>query len=202
MSDQKLPISMSAGGDNTVHIHCVFIEQQKAYAACLHIQNLYKTDPDNVLYSDCFRGIERDRCAAVGMRKEEVEAGKALHYEPQSDANILISKHKDSPEYARGWNRTGGKIDDLPSKPMNSTPSYTKPKPVEKSGQYDAMDLSKVVTEMAAEETKVVETKAIAIKPVRVRPEPTKRIAPKPMPGESMLQMAKRIMNERKEASV
>jgi len=187
MTKEIIPFSMSAGGDNSFHINCKDLEQQKSYAACIHIEKLSKTDPDSLLYQDCFNAINRRSCEALKMRTEEKEAGCSLYYKKRRGVDVGHSKLKDDPSYAIGWNKAGGKLPALPQKQLGQKPSElaTKRKPKAEAAST-GIDFADVVNVMTAE----------------AKAPPAPKTQTKTIPGESMIDRAKRIMNERKEATV
>jgi len=160
--NEKIPVGMSAGGDNAYYHNCNHVQHSKAYAACLHINARYKDGSlDKELYNDCATAIRREGCPAVRMRKEEIEKGEALYYKPRKDAKIPIVKiDKSSLSYAKGWNQVGGKSDNLPAnKPP--TNQIVKPKAEKKEGlQARNVDYSEVINKTIKEQKSPEEEKS------------------------------------------
>lgn len=190
----KMPVNMSAGGDNMFVVHCRQLGQQKAYASCLHINARLRDGTLNQdLYADCERAIKQGSCEAVDMRAQEIEGDEALFYRPKRDVSIPVTKvDKSSMNYARGWNRVSGKTtDDLPE---GRFAPQVKSKMPEKSGVViEDVDYGKLVEAMAAEERNASEAEPPATKPTEKKIDPVKAIPQKSKPiiGGSLLDIAR-----------
>ncbi len=132
---EKIPVGMSAGGDNAYYLDCPVLEQKKAYAVCVHLgarynEGNFKQEGD--LYGECFTAIKRGRCPARDMRREEIEKGEALYYIPRPNVEIPVEKiNKSSLGYARGWNLAASNNSKLPNLPVGmGRPSVERPAPV------------------------------------------------------------------------
>ena len=181
----KIPVGMSAGGDNAYYFDCPVLEQRRAYAVCVHLgarydEGNFKKEGD--VYADCFSAIERGNCPA-------------LYYKPRPDIQIDVVKiDKSSPSYARGWNGVPGKrVDDLPDPRRRS--QSEQPKAADQ-GEKDGF--AAAITQAAKEErasaqskgsplddVKMVETKAERHRYENKTPMPTLAELAKQMRGKS-----------------
>lgn len=147
------------------------------YAACLWRQNVLaapdiKTPED---WAPCAKACRDGQCAAVTMRQEEVLAGKSIYFM----ARDIVRRAADS---VRQWVMPTG-YGTKDSKPIPKA----KPKATSAlDAMGDAGDLASAITLAATE---------AASKPI-VATEPAKPI-PAALPGESPLQMARRLAAER-----
>lgn len=75
------PIEDSANGKTNAYSHyCGSVMHSKNYAVCLHLIEERKQGRLNPQYADCSASIGKKVCPAIAMRKQEVEAGKALFF--------------------------------------------------------------------------------------------------------------------------
>lgn len=75
------PIEASESGQNAHYCdHCNHAGHKPSYAACLHKIKLRKSGRLNTIWSDCSAAIGRKDCQALAMRKQEIDAGKALFF--------------------------------------------------------------------------------------------------------------------------
>jgi len=167
MSDEisKIPVGMSAGGDNSHYVNCDVLGQKKAYAACLHIRVLFDEvqHADKHPYFECFNAIRRGVCPALAMRRQELEAEEALFYKPRPKSPVSVVKfNKQDSSYARGWNSVGAKLDHPKLDDLPTLRGVSKPAPIQRSkvtGETKKpekpaimeMDYSAVVNEMMAD---------------------------------------------------
>lgn len=155
MDKVKIPVGMSAGGDNSYYVDCDHVQHKKAYCACLHIIARHK---EGMLgedqHTDCQNAILKGGCESQRMRAQEMKAGEALYYHPRQKVDIPVTKiDKSSFGYARGWNAVGGKLDNLPT-PDSAKTHASKPS-VKKVPQFSAnTDYGKVVDNLLRKESK------------------------------------------------
>lgn len=177
----------SMRGDNTHIVKCSGVGQHRHYAVCLHFLHQKETEQLNEgIFMDCQHALRHEKCDAVGMRDEELAAGKALYYDKRPPVKVVktmavnpprIRVDKTSDSYKRGWNQVGGKksrdIDVNAPKPMK--PFAPKPKPVDEDVIVE-MNAAAIVNTIQKEEKKAPKT-----------------AHPSPEPGESPLEYAKRL---------
>lgn len=75
-------IELSADGKRNAHHHiCLHTGNRPAYAVCLHLCSERKKGRLREIYSECSAVIGKGECVALKMRKEEIEAGRAIYFE-------------------------------------------------------------------------------------------------------------------------
>lgn len=165
------PASASLDGRrNAYTLGCLPTGQSMNYASCCWRQSLIGAKPRiNVPadWSGCIEARSRGSCVAVGMREEEVLQDKAIYFTPR---NLIIT----GLSTARKW------IMPIVGKRAEPKPAAA---PV---SMFDALG-------SAGDYTDAI--KAVASAPVRA-PEPPRPI-PAAKPGESPLDIARRLAIER-----
>lgn len=79
---EQQPVTASADGQRNAYIHsCDALKQRRHYAVCLHLCSERKGGRLDIIYSDCSALIGKKTCPALKMRKEEIEAGHAIYFE-------------------------------------------------------------------------------------------------------------------------
>lgn len=68
------------GKVNSYSHHCDIVMHSKNYATCLHLIDTRASGKLETLYSECSVAISKKRCPALAMRKEEVNAGHAIYF--------------------------------------------------------------------------------------------------------------------------
>lgn len=207
MSELK-PIEASAGANNGKYIYCDKFNERKKYFVCLHIMAA-KERGDIKPHSPserCANAIDCGQCTAVGLRKEEIDAGHAIYWEPDPYTSKQAVERPRAERPIRpsfGFSKRpissyGSNSKSPVTEPTESrTSSASKPKPIQKKeADFETMDLGKLVTDLAASETAVEVAKKVAVeteKPVIT----TTQAKPQRLPGESLAEMAKRLMKEK-----
>lgn len=76
------PLEMSLGGRNTVYHPCEVYQGRPSYASCLTVINKIRAGNELIktLRPECVTAVENGTCKAMGMRKEEELAGRALFF--------------------------------------------------------------------------------------------------------------------------
>lgn len=201
MSDEVIhPVKMSMSGKNAYYHHCNHRGQAVSYAVCLN--TLSAIDERRIKedqFTDCQAACKAGACEARQMRKQELDADRALFFKERTNINpantrsekeaqdkaLAVSSGKydlTNPSFARGWNQVGSSKQKPVSTPTPKPAVAPSPKPVEKSSGYIEQDFSKLVNTIATE--KPVERPAPEAKPVV--------FDDKPLPGETPLQFARR----------
>lgn len=193
---EVIPLEKSAAACNGKYVYCQKYGYRRKYFICLNTIAAIKRGniKPGTPSEECQRACNSGSCSAQEWREEETKAGSAIHYVEDPYRQQL----KDREEKAnrpvtpkKTWRAAVSSVKQNVSKPTPSydvsskspvtKPSAPKPKPEKK---FAEMDLATVVTDMAKEET----VKKAAV---------PKKEKDKPLPGESMLDMAKRLMKER-----
>jgi len=78
------PSASACGKRNAYHHCCPEVGHYRAYATCLNLCDGTKTKTSEALYADCLFAINKKRCPALQMRKEELESHKAIYFVERS----------------------------------------------------------------------------------------------------------------------
>ena len=82
----------SAEGSNAFYLRCAEVGYAPAYCCCL--LSIAKVQSGGAVANPaCVEGIKRERCLAISMRDQELEADKALYY---IDRQELVVQHPQS----------------------------------------------------------------------------------------------------------
>ena len=168
-----MPVEASEDGKRNAYAHCCpVVGHFRHYAVCLHLNKQRKDGRLEVLYADCSAAIGKKRCPATDMRKEELEAGKAIYF-------VERIKHMGERLVEAASNLIGIASPTKPAvTPVAKTTKKAKSVVTERidTGSYaDAINMSAKKVE---EPTKVAETV-------------------KPAQGESLMELAKRMLAEK-----
>jgi hypothetical protein len=101
---EKLPLSASAGGDNTHCVGCEVYGGFRHYAVCLKIITLFKQGSPSWSNPGCNIAIAEGKkaCPAYKMRLEEQAAGHAIYYEKRESISPPVKfVEKDPAEISR-----------------------------------------------------------------------------------------------------
>lgn len=176
----ELPIGLSVDSKENAFCHyCSQVGHFKNYAVCNHLIEKRKSGRLSSAYEDCSVSISKKTCPALKMRKEEIDAGHAIHFVSRTTLHAN-SEIRDSNIVQRAVEVVSRRF------------KASKPEPViavvaKKEETFVAMDYAAVISLAAKEATKPV---AKAITPPTLKPEE----------GESMIDFAKRMMSARKAA--
>ncbi|NQZ53182.1 MAG: hypothetical protein HRT93_02900 [Piscirickettsiaceae bacterium] len=187
----NLPAKASEGANNAHYLYCERHNDRRKYFVCLHTLRASKEGrlPPNGISASCETAADCGNCVADKMRREEVSKGEAIYFE-QDPYHTNGGKSTIKDKLSQGFN-AARRILGVPeskspvrnarkSKPLKTT------KPKKSETEFKTMDMGKLVTDMAKEE---VEKEA--------KKKPTvKKKKNVPLPGESMLDMAKRLIKE------
>ena len=82
MEETKIegPEASRDGKRNAFHVSCQVVGHNRPYAACLRLIDERKDGRLQVVYADCSAAIGKKQCPALQMRREEVEAHKAIYF--------------------------------------------------------------------------------------------------------------------------
>jgi len=84
MTEENLPVEASKSGDNAHYISCEEYGGYRAYAVCLHVIEAYQKGSPRWQDPECNFAITKKTCPAMELRKQELEAGRALFYRQRS----------------------------------------------------------------------------------------------------------------------
>lgn len=203
----KLEPQASKGASNATYLYCERMGHRRKYFICLHTIAAYERGDakPQTQTEECGHAVDCGACLAKKMHSEEIAKGEAIYFE--EDPFHKAKKPEEKKEWTYGTARkivTGFDNKSPVSKVERPTGvsslKTTRPVPKKEEPMFDSMDMSKLVTDMAKEETKN-EQKAKAVvetaKPViTATPKPTTPTATR-LPGESLLDMAKRLRKEK-----
>jgi hypothetical protein len=182
-------IAQSADGSlNSYSLGCTFNGQRMNYAACQHRQTLLDKGDVKVPadWGGCRTAARAGNCVALDLRKEEVLAGKAIYFEPRSWLRAQAEKAR---RWVNPWEQT------------QNTPKAARPAPAPApkpaTDVFDGLgsnSYADAINAMARPGTNPPPP-APALRPV-APPNPPAAPA-RALPGESPLQMARRLAAER-----
>lgn len=185
---EALPISASTcSKTNNYIVTCQEIGQRRHYPVCLNLIEMHKNRQTTSIYSDCMAAISKGKCPALKMRKEEIEADKAIYF------------HKKEPFVPGAITFPTFNFNDVPTV---VEPEVTKDNGV--SGGIAAMDYSQVINEAIKKESQKPkkQAKEKKVEKPAVKTTPKDIDIPAVVPGESLLAMAKRMLAERQSKEV
>ncbi len=173
---EPLPVAASADGQRNAFIHsCDVLKQRRHYAVCLHLCDERKKGRLDIVYSDCSSLIGKKTCPALKMRKEEMDAGHAIYFE---------ERRKIVPGFFDTAKNLVGEVKSFVGRSVKSLPN--KPKPVDLLSSIDTGTYADAINS-AIQAPKVETPKVEASKEIP-------RVAP--VAGESLLDMARRLMGK------
>lgn len=173
--DIAIPPEASADGKrNAWMIHCGVVQHVKAYCVCIHLCKQRKEGRLPTQYSDCSAAIGKKECPALKMRKEELVEGHAIYFRERVNVTANIEQK------ARELVVQAAK----PETPKSA--AVAKPAPV--SSKWSGSMLDRIDD---AGYAKAI-TRAIEKEMPKVVPPPKVE----PVAGESLLEMARRLMGK------
>ena len=178
--DASIPLEASSDGRrNAFYTRCAVVGHSRPYAMCLHLCSERKEGRLESVYSECSAAIGKRECPAIGMRKEEQSAGHAIYFVERSK----IQLPSDNPEqWARIVKSPPAVIDMGSVRPKSAPIAKPAPVPLKRSviDKIDDAGYAKAITRAIAKEMPKV-----ALPP---------KVEPKA--GESLLEMARRMMGK------
>lgn len=184
--NQDVTISVDASADgkrNVWTIHCEVVQHAKAYCVCIHLCKQRKEGRLPTQYSDCSAAIGKKECPALKMRKEELAEGRAIYFrERVAPATVTPA------QWAEVVKNPPKRIDMSEVRPKSAP--ISKPAPVSSKssgGVLQKIDGAGYATAI----NRAIENES---KPKVVTPPPKVEA----MPGESLLEMARRLAGVQK----
>lgn len=163
------PSASADGKRNAFHLRCNVVGHCRPYAACLNLCSERKSGRLESVYAECSAAIGKKICPALAMRREEKDANRAIYFieRIRSMGESFFEKARDL---------LGASA---------ATPAPVKSKPSRKSSVIDKIDTTGF--------SEVIRTDTVATKEVAA---PAVKPGITPMPGESLIEMARRMMGK------
>lgn len=184
--DTKYPPSASAGGDNAYYLKtCKTLERPASYAACLSRLSDIDAGQTNERTMECAKSLREGRCVAAGMREQEHLAGAALYFFPRNSSKPYLPV-KVAGDF--GIEITNLTDPALIPKSHQPRPIVVPKKPVSVLDTIDTGTYADAINAPAP---------AAVMKPKQ--PITKDDLAKLALPGESLIDTAKRLLNKPKE---
>lgn len=192
VDEEVYPPTFSAGGINAYYLNgCDTAGHRPGYAICLNKIAAYERTGKLDDYCGCGTPIGNKTCIALKMRQEELTAGKAIYFihreklQAFNNAQVVpvVASKGDSskrgemvfPEYVSAQ---------MQQKTFPAERAPAKSKPSKPASIIDAIDDTSYAAVIKVSESVTAESPTLEKKPVK--------IAMTPLPGESLIDMAKR----------
>lgn len=198
---ELLPASASKGANNGLYIQCEKMGFRRKYFVCLHTLDSYRRGEakEGTQTADCGRALDCGSCVANKMHKEEIDKGEAIYFEQDPYHTQLKSGAKPKPSFNYDSGRRALGVESkspVRDKKVQGVSSLKTTKaPKKETSTYDSMDVAKLVTDMAEEESKILKAKEQAIE--TKKPVVTVRQKPTRLAGESLIEMGRRLKREK-----
>lgn len=196
---ENLPVKASEGANNGTYLYCDRFNYRRKYFVCLHTLMAFERGQisEGSAVAECGNAEKCGDCTASRMRVEEKSEGRAIYF--KLDPYFKTVEEKVAAEKLRVKSGVDSRAFNSSSKSPVSRgvglsglnfvktrePVVKKAKPVEKPAEeFQNVDMGRLITDLAKEETEV---KQEVVKPKN-----------EPLEGESMLDMAKRLIKERR----
>lgn len=193
--DETKMIEDSANSKTNAYVfHCGPIDQRRFYASCLNIINEVGNSKLEPLYGDCFDAIKKRTCPAVAMRKEETTAGRAIYFSEKQMVEMLNPVTSEDAKDARDTKAGRRKV-----APIRVATAVEVPAPKRDNSILSDAPVSGGFAE-AINEAMKKSAEVPAAQPVpqpKPQPKPQPQTHVKAMPGESLLDIARRKLAER-----
>lgn len=163
---EKHPVEASRGANNAYYFACDVIGQRPAYCICVNKVHAYDQGRED-FWPDCVTALKRHTCPARAMLEEEEAAEKAIYFIKRETIHApTVDRSVVSPQPP-----TAARVEPIKKAPVAPVvPKITAP------------DYGDAINKVVARE--------LAEKPV-----PKSVTPPPPVQGESLLEMAKRMMS-------
>lgn len=180
---EKLSIDLSRDSKrNAYSHHCDKVSAQKNYSVCLHLMAERKKGALPIIYSECSAAIGNKSCPAIKMRKEEAEKGQAIYFIERIRSEPTFMEDGDYKEVVVSNYKRGRK-----SQVTNQTPpANAKPKSAADMFLSGGAGIHDAINEAIKSEKTESKPKSPEVKVSLVQ-------------GESLAEMAIRIMKERQQ---
>lgn len=195
MNNEKLPIELSADGKRNAYSHpCNVMGYRANFAVCIHLMEKRKEGRLSAIYSACSAAIGNKRCPAIKMRKEELEKGQAIYFEERNRSGAVINTAPTPSHNMQNKSLLTKKSTGRKKQPA-STPKAADDF-VDGGGIGDAINNA-----FDAEKERIEGLKKEAVETGKPIVTATQQPKVTPLPGESLLEIARRIMKLNKEKS-
>lgn len=189
--EKNFPPSASEGGDNAYYLRtCEIVGRSPSYASCLWRMREIDAGRVTSLISECAGA--GSRCQARGMREQEQLQGVALYYFPRHSKPFLPAKVAGD---------FGVLITNLTDPAL--VPKEPKPRPIGSAWpapKKPTSVLDKIDTGTYADAINAPRAATPAAPPAK-KPITKEDLAKLALPGESLIDTAKRLLNKTKEAA-
>ena len=195
-------VEASGWGKNSFYHSCDHVGHSKNFSVCRNIMMLHAKGKTPIAgYEPCFAAVEKGKCPAIKMHKEEIDAGRALYYHPRLHVKKSQPNTKSIRDYTPETSsqstedaaRLKKRIDDKFDRQSGKIKPTVQEKPTVKKSAAPTemvnMDMGKIVKDLMKEDVKPVEKVATAPK-VRITEKVSTDLTR--LPGESPLQFARR----------
>lgn len=193
--NDKLPLELSKDSKRNAFAHrCEKVAAYKNYAVCLHLMNERKNGALPVIYSECSASIGNKTCPAIKMRKEEAEKGHAIYFLERVRSEATYTNPEDfKPVTVSDYKRK------RKSPVTKEEPASARPKSAADMFLSGGAGIQDAINEAIKDESKPpIKDGGSERVTADVRPKaPEVKVAN--VKGESLAEMAKRIMQERKQ---
>lgn len=178
---EEYPVEASRGGRNAFYKPCDVVGHSPAYCICVNKVHAYNRGDRN-FWPECITAIDNNRCQAVGMLAEEQKAGKAIYFVNRTKLQEFTREQE---ELALGPKEEVVRkpvFESAHVKAMFDGPAPAKPKPLSSMSGHRVEDGYAKAINLAIAEASA--------------PKPVAEDVPKvqPIAGESLLDMARRMM--------
>lgn len=191
---ENLPIELSADGKRNAYSHpCTIMGYRANFAVCLHLIAKRKEGRLSAIYADCSAAIGKKACPALKMRKEELDKGQAIYFVERQRSGAVIN-----PVSTPTFNNHNK------SSVSNTKQTVKKAKPVDvlSIARIDGGGIADAINNaLEAEQQRITQASNKAQE--TGRPVVTATQMPKitQLPGESLLDMAKRVRQLRQQGA-
>ena len=185
---EEYPVEFSAGGINAYAIPCEIMSFRPGYCVCVNKLDAYKRGRRDFL-PECVTAIGNGTCDAIAMRNEEIKAGKAIYFVHREKLLAFQNKteYQGSGRYSALESlkkKLFGSMTTAVSEPAQSSLSVKSPvskSAVSKSAMpaIDTGGYADAINSALTEKTPL---------------QPEVKVEAKP--GESLLEMARRLMSQ------
>jgi hypothetical protein len=194
IENDTLPIDLSRDSKRNAFAHrCEKVAAFKNYAVCLHLMNERKNGALPVTYSECSAAIGNKSCPAIKMRKEEAEKGHAIYFVERVRSEATYMEAGDFKEVTVSDYKRKRKSPVTKSEPVSA-----KPKSAADMFLSGGAGIADAINEAVKNESKPIKDGSSERAVADAKPK-APEVKVTNVQGESLAEMAMRIMKERKQ---
>lgn len=192
------PLEASSWGKNSYYHHCDHLNSRVNFSVCMHVMGKWE-DNEKVtssLYGSCCDRLEDGQCPALAMRKEELEAGESLYYQPPLKVKKPVSNPRRTRSVTPSFLNQPSKRTERRLEQVNNTVQKKTVAPKKESAAPSMinMDMGKMVNDMVKTNSSQPENKVTADLTKKTNPANTDSLPMTRQSWETPLQFAKRKM--------